>query len=95
MQKELFYKDAIVLKHLNSNSISLRTEKSPKGVKVSFEGFPNIGIWAAKDADFVCIEPWYGIADSVRSNGNLADKEGIIKLPAKQTFEAAYTIELF
>ena len=57
--------------------------------------FPFFGIWAAKDADFVCIEPWYGIADNVNSNGKLTDKEGIIKLPSNQIFEAAYKIELF
>ena len=95
LQKELFYKDAIVLKNLKSDSISIVSDKSTNGVKVSFDGFPYMGIWAAKDADFVCIEPWCGIADSVKANGSLTDKEGIIKLPAKQTFEFAYIIDLF
>ncbi len=95
LNKELFYKDAIVLKHLKSDSISIVSDKSAKGIKVSFDGFPYMGIWAAKDADFVCIEPWYGIADNVNSNGKLTDKEGIIKLPSNQIFEAAYKIELF
>jgi galactose mutarotase-like enzyme len=94
LQKELFYKDAIVLKHLKSDSISIVNEKSSYGVRVSFDGFPYMGIWAAKDADFVCIEPWCGIADGVNSNGNFADKEGIIKLSANQIFDAAYKIEL-
>ena len=95
LNKELFYKDAIVLKHLKSNSISIVSDKSANGIKVSFDGFPYMGIWAARDADFVCIEPWSGIADNVNSNGNLTDKDGIIKLPPNQIFEAAYKIELF
>ncbi len=33
-----------------------------------------------KDADFVCIEPWCGIADSVASTQQLAEKEGMNKL---------------
>ena len=54
-----------------------------------------MGIWAAKDADFVCIEPWYGIADSVTASGNLIEKEGIIKLEAGGLFERSYSIEVF
>lgn len=95
LTKTLFYKDAIVLKHLASDSISILSDQSTNGVKVSFEGFPFMGIWAAKDADFVCIEPWCGIADSVNATGRLEDKEGIITLEPGQLFEKSYSIETF
>lgn len=95
LKKELFYKDALVFKSLKSNSISILNNKSVNGVQVSFDGFPYLGIWSAKDADFVCIEPWLGIADSVNASGKLADKEGINKLQAYKTFEASYSIEIF
>jgi galactose mutarotase-like enzyme len=39
-----------------------------------------MGIWAAKDADFVCIEPWCGIADHTNHDHQLENKEGILKL---------------
>ena len=55
LKKDLFYKDAVVLKQLQSNSISILSHQSDNGVKVTFDGFPYMGIWAAKDADFVCI----------------------------------------
>jgi galactose mutarotase-like enzyme len=54
-----------------------------------------MGIWAAKNADFVCIEPWCGIADSVDASGELAEKEGINQLAAGQTFERSWTVEVF
>lgn len=95
LAKDLFAKDAIVFKNLRSNSIAIKTEKSPHGVKVSFEGFPYMGIWAAKGADFVCIEPWCGIADSVDASGNLEDKEGIIQQSPGESFSRTYAIELF
>lgn len=95
LQKELFYRDAIVLKHLQSDSIVIVSDKSPHGVKVHFPGFPYMGIWAAKDANFVCIEPWCGIADSVNATGNLEEKEGIIKLEAAGVFERSYSVEVF
>ena len=95
LRKELFYKDAIVFKQLQSRSISVVSSRSSHGVKVNFDGFPYLGIWAAKEANFICIEPWYGIADSIDSTGELADKEGIIHLPIGKTFEATYSIEVF
>ena len=95
LKKELFYKDALVFKHLKSDAISLISDKTPHGVKVDFAGFPYMGIWAAKDADFVCIEPWCGIADSVSASGNLEDKEGINTLKPAGKFEVAYNIEVF
>jgi galactose mutarotase-like enzyme len=95
LKKELFYKDAIVFKNLKSNSISILSDVTPHGLKVEFTGFPYMGIWAAKDANFVCIEPWCGIADSVNASGNLEDKEGIQTLQPKQQFERTYSIEVF
>lgn len=90
LKKELFYADAIVLKNLKSNKVKLASKKTGEGFEFSFEGFPYLGIWAAKDADFICIEPWCGIADSVESNQELSDKEGIINLAAGKQFNRTW-----
>jgi galactose mutarotase-like enzyme len=95
LTKSLFYEDAIVLKHLKSNAISLASQKSEHGLHFLFEGFPFFGIWAAKDAPFVCIEPWCGIADGVDHNQELKDKEGIEKLEAGESWERSWQVELF
>jgi galactose mutarotase-like enzyme len=95
LKKELFYKDAIVLKNLNSDTISILSHNTSHGVKVQFDGFPYMGIWAAKDADFICLEPWCGVADTIDASGNLEDKEGIQRLAAGRQFERTYTIEVF
>jgi galactose mutarotase-like enzyme len=95
LKKELFYKDAIVFKHLKSTAISIVSNKTPHGVRVDFTGFPYTGIWATKNADFVCIEPWCRIADSVNASGNLEEKEGINTLEPKGRFEIGYSIEVF
>ena len=87
LQKELFYKDALVFKHPSSSMLSLRSDKIQQGLNFSFPGFPYLGIWAAKNADFVCIEPWCGIADLVDSDQQIINKEGIIKLAAGEIFE--------
>ena len=95
LQKQLFYKDALVFKHLQSDEISILSDKTSHGVKVTFPGFPFVGVWAANNADFVCIEPWCGIADSVDASGNLEDKEGINTLAPEGRFKIGYEIEVF
>jgi galactose mutarotase-like enzyme len=92
LTKELFEKDAIVLKYLQSNEVELKSDKDTRGFKFSFDGFPFLGIWAAKGADFVCIEPWCGIADGVTGSGKLEDKEGIVELEKGGAFERSWRV---
>lgn len=95
LQHDLFYKDALVFKDLESDTISLRSDKTEHGLSYHFGDFPYMGIWAAKDAPFVCIEPWCGIADSVAHDKDLKKKEGIIELPALEKWSRNWTVEFF
>lgn len=95
LSKELFQHDAIVLKGLQSNAVMLQSAKTPHGLKFWFEGFPYLGLWAAPGADFLCIEPWCGIADSVDANGELFRKEGIEVIEGGETFEREWKVEIF
>lgn len=95
LQPSLFYQDAIVLKSLNSKVVTLSTKKGIHGLSLAFEGFPYFGIWASKDAPFVCLEPWCGIADSVNRTLQLQDKEGINELPANETWEREWKLKVF
>ena len=94
LTKELFYQDALVFKQLNSSTVTLKSDKSEHSLRFDYAGFPFLGIWAAQDADFVCIEPWCGIADSVRHSQELSEKEGINILPAGDVFERAWAVKL-
>lgn len=94
LYKGLFAKDAIVLKQLASDWVSLRSFKTDRGLKFHFAGFPYLGLWAAPGADFICVEPWCGIADSVNADGNIMHKEGIILLPSKKSFSITWKVEL-
>jgi galactose mutarotase-like enzyme len=95
LHPQIFDQGALVFKDLKSTSISLKSKKSKEFLKMSYEGFPYMGIWAKPNAPFVCIEPWLGIADGVNSDQNLETKEGIIKLEADSWFKAKYYIEIF
>lgn len=90
---KLFEKDALVFKKLESNSLTIFEKENPV-LKVNFEDFPNLGIWTIVGAPFLCIEPWFGYSDTTESTGNLFEKEGIIILKEKDTFQAKFSIEI-
>ncbi|WP_276088155.1 aldose 1-epimerase family protein [Pedobacter sp. JY14-1] len=95
LSHKLFYEDALVVKTLKSNRISLRCNKAPEGIHFDFEGFPFFGIWSAKDADFVCLEPWCGIADSTGHDQQLKDKEGIQELAPGERWQRSWAVTAF
>ncbi len=95
LTKPLFYGDALVFKDLKSTSISILSDKSENGLTMNFEGFPYYGIWSFKDADFVCLEPWCGIADTINSTGVLQEKEGIIFLEPNNIWKRGWDVAFF
>ncbi len=95
LEKPMFYNDALVFKQLASTSVSIQSGGNPHGVAVDFAGFPYLGIWAARDADFVCIEPWCGLADHESASGKLEEKEGIIALGPEEVFHKQWSAIFF
>ncbi|MGB3778292.1 MAG: aldose 1-epimerase family protein [Tunicatimonas sp.] len=87
----LFEEDALVFANVASDSVSIvRQSTEQPMVTVRFPGFPYLGIWQKVGADFYCIEPWYGLADSTEASGELTEKEGILTLAPDQVFETTY-----
>jgi len=84
----------LVFKGLQSESVTIKTSKSPRSIKVDIKGFPYLGIWSKDDAPFVCIEPWYGVADHVASNKNFKAKEGIQILNPSEKFTCKFGITI-
>lgn len=95
LHKPLFHGDALVFKSLKSTAIAILSEKHSHGLSLEYHGFPYMGIWSSKDADFVCIEPWCGIADHVNASGNIETKEGINKLNPTEHFQRSWSVSLF
>ncbi|MFD2527159.1 aldose 1-epimerase family protein [Flavihumibacter stibioxidans] len=95
LSKDLFREDALVLKGMPDTEISLGCSKHPHGLHFRFEGFPFFGIWAAPGADFVCLEPWCGIADSVHHNQELTTKEGILSVEPGEHWCRQWCVAVF
>jgi len=95
LKHELFYNDALVFKNIQSSCISLLNNKNDYGLHFHFEDFPFFGIWAAKDAPFICLEPWCGVADGVNHDHQLQRKEGITSLAPGKNWERFWEVECF
>lgn len=94
LNTSLFEKDALVLKHAQIREVRLSSTQSGRGVEMTCEGWPCFGIWTKPGtSQFLCLEPWYGIADSDHASGLLEEKEGIITVHSEQHFRSAYSIK--
>lgn len=94
LHDHLFDEDALIFKSLKSNSVSLKSSLSNQELRVKFSDFDYLGIWAKPKANFVCIEPWIGIADHENTDGDFLKKEGSKLLESGKDFSASYSIEV-
>ncbi len=93
LTKELFDTDALVFENQQINSISLCSSVSKQKITIKCKGWPYFGIWAKKgNQQFVCLEPWYGIADHENSINELSKKNGVIQLAANSEFKAQFSL---
>lgn len=96
LRHEMFKEDAIIFETKGTNTFTIASDESDHSISLSYKNMPYVGIWSPypKQAPFVCIEPWCGIADTLDSNGKLIDKMGINRLETNQLFHTQYTISV-
>lgn len=94
LKEDLFKADAIVLKNLNSSFLKLKSKSSDYELTFNFRGFPYLGIWKKLEAPFICIEPWFGLADKVGFEGAIEEKEGIVSLSEGDKFVCEYSVQV-
>ncbi len=92
LKHDMFYNDALVYTNINSDTVTLKTDKDEKFVKVHFENLPHIGIWQKMDAPYLCIEPWHGHADYADFSGEMKDKELAVELEVGQSFKSRLAV---
>lgn len=98
LNHELFNSDAIVLSlDRQETTVMLANAQNDRGVSLTVENAPYVGIWSPypKKAPFACIEPWWGLADTVNADGKLEDKFAINQLAGRHAFAGRYSISFF
>jgi len=88
---ELFKIDTLIFENYHSDSISLMHKDKGEVFNFQFKGYPFLGIWS-KPGPYVCIEPWYGLADFTDHNGQLTEKRGIQTLHVDEKFNCTWGI---
>lgn len=94
LTRNLFDNDALIFKNLKSRQVTIRSTQHNEHITVDFPHFNYLGIWAKTGADFVCIEPWLGCADSAGAPKELKQKEAIQKLDHGHVFETAFFVSI-
>lgn len=98
LDAKTFEKDALI--YTDVCEILLKSKTNKDFLKVTFNDFPLVGVWTPyyketnSTAPFLCIEPWYGLCDSVSSNKIYKDKKYINSLNVNEVFETSYDIEV-
>lgn len=95
LSDELFKDDALIYElHSHDNKVSLRTDKSKFHINVWTRNAPYVGIWSQypNTANYVCIEPWWGIADREDADGELEHKYGMNHLEPGKEYQAGFSI---
>jgi galactose mutarotase-like enzyme len=91
---DLFANDALVFKNLKSRMVTIKSDKHDQTLSVEFPHFNYLGLWAKTTADFLCIEPWLGCADSAGIPKDITAKEAIQKTDVGHVFEASFFISI-
>ena len=92
IKADTFSRDALIFGNSKVHRVSLLDSRRSPVVTLLFSS-PYVGLWAPKpDAPFVCIEPWYGRADSVGFGGDFSRRRAVNRLAPGEAFTASYMI---
>ncbi|KAA8433509.1 aldose 1-epimerase family protein [Weissella sagaensis] len=98
LRRDDYKNDAIILR-LDGNPVSVVLARlgESNGVTMHIQDAQYVGIWTpyGKEAPFVCLEPWWGVADTVDADGIINHKYGINELAPAQTFTGSYSLSFF
>jgi galactose mutarotase-like enzyme len=91
LRDELFKDDVVIFDQLHSRSVTHGADQGPR-IRVSYPDASYLGVWTKPGANFVCIEPWRGIADPAGFAGDFTTKPGVFIVPPRTT--QAITMEI-
>lgn len=84
LDEALFAEDAIILDRLASRWVRY-SAPGCESLAIAWEGFNALGLWSKPGADFLCIEPWHGLASPVDFDGEFRDKPGVFAVAPEES----------
>jgi galactose mutarotase-like enzyme len=89
----LFEDDAIIFDRLTSTWVRYAAKTGPS-IRMSWHGFPQLGVWSKLGTTLLCIEPWHGFASPESFDGEFADKPGLMHLAPGERRNLTYRISV-
>jgi galactose mutarotase-like enzyme len=93
LEDSLFEDDAVIFDQIQSRSATYGAERGPR-IRVSFPDAPYLGVWTKPKANFICIEPWHGIADPEGFAADFTKKPGVFTVAPGAAAEMKVEITL-
>ena len=90
---DLFAHDALVWDKVRSDSVIYGAADGPQ-LHIAFPDTPMLGIWTKPGAQYICVEPWHGIADPTGYTGAFEDKPGIFIVAPGDTKHITMSVSL-
>ena len=92
---DFFSYDAVTLDELESRTVTLRSRKHDKGLKLDFKEFPNLIVWSTLNkGPFIALEPWSGLSTSIEEGDRLEDKKDVKILKPGRFEQLGFDIEI-
>ena len=85
----------LIFSGLKSRRVTLqeRGGARKKVANITFDGFENLLLWRDKGGEFICIEPWLNLPDTVGETKEFSEKKGVVKLGKNKKKTFIRTIE--
>ena len=85
-----YSRGALIFADNQVHRVSMLSKDKRPYVTLMFSA-PLVGLWSPSgQAPFMCIEPWWGRADKVGYEGEVAERQYVNHLEPGETFEASY-----
>ena len=95
LHDNIFDKDALIIENSGVTEVTL-ADMDKKYLTMKFSA-PLFGIWSPtkKNAQFVCIEPWFGRCDSADFDGDITEREWGNSLSVGENWYKEYEIVIY
>ncbi|KRN98377.1 aldose 1-epimerase family protein [Companilactobacillus kimchiensis] len=97
LTRDYFVDDAVVYRLNEPAEVQIKSDKSDHKITLDTGNAKFFGMWSTYPDDngkFMCIEPWWGLADKTDTDNNLKNKYAINKLAPKEQFEGYFSISV-
>lgn len=96
IDEHTFGNDALVFNTEHVQQLSFTgPDRKPYVTLIAEQQVPWWGVWSQPGATpYVCLEPWFGVADATDASGDFADKTALQQLAPQQEFTFSYRIQL-